>query len=147
MTLQPTALVHEAFLRLAKHQRIQWNDRGHFFAVAARLMRQVLVDYARARTADKRGGAHTEVTLDDVESVADTTADVETRVIDVLTLDQLLDRLASRSARQAQVVELRVFTGLTVEETATELDLSPRTIKTDWQLARAWLVRELTANQ
>jgi len=143
VTLQPTALVSEAYLRLVGHRRIQWNDRNHFFAVASRLMRQILVDYARARNADKRGGHHTQVTLGsaDVES----RGDEEARMIDILNLDGLLDRLAARSSRQAQVVELRVFAGLTVEETAETLELSPRTIKTDWQLARAWLARELDA--
>lgn len=142
VTLQPTALVSEAYLRLVGHRRIQWNDRNHFFAVASRLMRQILVDYARARNADKRGGHHTQVTLNSVDE--DTRGDEEARMVDILNLDTLLDRLAVRSARQAQVVELRVFAGLTVEEAAETLELSPRTIKTDWQLARAWLSRELS---
>lgn len=147
VTLQPTALVHEAYVRLLGHRRIQWNDRQHFFAVAARLMRQILVDHARARHAQKRGGQdgrRTEITLGSAEPGSP--LDQETRMVDVLTLDALLDRLATRSARQGKVVELRVFTGLTVEEIADTLDLSPRTIKTDWQLARAWLIREMSAN-
>jgi RNA polymerase sigma factor (TIGR02999 family) len=141
ITLQPTALVSEAYLRLLGHRKIQWNDRNHFFAVAARLMRQILVDYARARNADKRGGPHTHVTLGSADE--EPAGDEEARVVEILNLDGLLDRLAARNARQAQVVELRVFAGLSVDETAETLNLSPRTIKTDWQLARAWLAREL----
>jgi RNA polymerase sigma factor (TIGR02999 family) len=141
VTLQPTALVNEAYLRLLGHSRNQWNDRNHFFAVASRLMRQILVDYARARHADKRGGPHTQMTLGSVDD--DRHGDEEARIVAVLNLDGLLDRLAARNARQAQVVELRVFGGLSVEETAEALEMSPRTIKTDWQLARAWLSREL----
>ena len=141
ITLQPTALVNEAYLRLIDHRRIQWHDRAHFFAVAARLMRQILVDYARARHADKRGGGHTHVTISHADD--DTPRDEEARLVDVLNLDTLLERLAARNARQAQVVELRIFTGLTVEECAAVLNMSARTIKTDWQLARAWLAREL----
>ncbi len=143
LTLQPTALVHEAYVRLLGHQRIQWNDRQHFFAVAARLMRQILVDHARARHAQKRGGhaAGAQVTLGDAEAASPT--DAESELIDLIALDALLDRLEARNARQSKVVELRVFTGLTVEEIAETLELSPRTIKTDWQMARAWLMREL----
>jgi RNA polymerase sigma-70 factor (ECF subfamily) len=141
VTLQPTALVSEAYLRLLGHRRIQWNDRNHFFAVASRLMRQILVDYARARNADKRGGRHTQMTLGSVDE--ERLGDEEARLVDVLNLDGLLDRLAARNARQAQVVELRIFAGLSVEETAEALEMSPRTIKTDWQMARAWLSREL----
>jgi RNA polymerase sigma factor (TIGR02999 family) len=141
ITLQPTALVSEAYVRLVGHRRIQWNDRNHFFAVASRLMRQILVDYARVRNADKRGGPHTHVTLGNVDD--DLRGDQEARIVDILNLDGLLDRLAARNARQAQVVELRIFAGLSVEEAAETLDVSPRTIKTDWQLARAWLAREL----
>jgi len=141
ITLQPTALVSEAYMRLVGSRRIQWNDRNHFFAVASRLMRQILVDYARARNADKRGGLHTPVTLSHADS--DVRDDEEARMVDILNLDDLLDRLAARNARQAQVVELRIFAGLSVEEAAETLDVSPRTVKTDWQLARAWLAREL----
>lgn len=142
ITLQPTALVSEAYLRLLGNNRIQWNDRNHFFAVASRLMRQILVDYARARNAEKRGGGDTHITLGgaDVESAGDE----EARMVDILNLDTLLDRLTARNPRQAQVVELRIFAGLSVEETAEALEMSPRTIKTDWQLARAWLARELS---
>jgi len=141
IALQPTALVSETYLRLFDQRRIQWHDRNHFFAVAARIMRQILVDYARARHADKRGGADTHVTLSHVDDHAH--ADEEARMIDILNLDVLLDRLARRNPRQAQVVEMRVFSGLTVDETADALSLSARTVKTDWQLARAWLAREL----
>ena len=143
ITLQPTALVHEAYVRLLGHRQIQWNDRQHFFAVAATLMRQILVDHARARHAKKRGGHDhaTAITLGDAEP--GTHIDQEAHMVDLRALDALLDRLAARNARQSQVVELRVFTGRTVEEIAETLSLSPRTIKTDWQMARAWLIREL----
>ena len=124
VTLQPTALVSEAYLRLLGNRRIQWNDRNHFFAVASRLMRQILVDYARARNADKRGGDHTQVTLGSLDDNA--RGDEEARMIDILNLDGLLDRLATRNSRQAQVVELRIFAGLTVEETAETGRGSPR---------------------
>ncbi len=141
VTLQPTALVHETYLRLIGHRRIQWHDRAHFFAVAARLMRQILVDYARARHAKKRGGLDTRLTLGEVD--AELRNDPEARLIELLALNELVDQLAARSTRQARVVELRVFAGLSVEEIAETLDLSPRTIKTDWRMARAWLMREL----
>jgi RNA polymerase sigma factor (TIGR02999 family) len=142
ITLQPTALVSEAYLRLLGNRQIQWNDRNHFFAVASRLMRQILVDYARARNADNRGGSHTHVTLGNANDEA--VGDEEARIVEILNLDALLERLAARNARQAQVVELRIFAGLSVDEAAETLNMSPRTIKTDWQLARAWLARELT---
>lgn len=147
ITLQPTALVHEAYVRLLGNRRIQWHDRQHFFAVAARLMRQILVDHARARHAQKRGGPDhrgTQITLGDAEQGS--TVDQEAQMVDLLTLDALLDRLTARNERQSRVVELRVFTGLTVEEIAEALELSPRTIKTDWQMARAWLIRELATS-
>ena len=142
ITIQPTALVHEAYLRLVENRRIQWNDRSHFFAVAAQLMRRILVDHARARLADKRGAGVTHVTVADAEGAAAG----QPSALDVLMLDETLTRLAARDGRQAQVVEMRVFAGMTVEETAAALDLSPRTIKSDWQMARAWLAREMTAS-
>lgn len=140
-TLQPTALVHEAYLRLIENPNIQWQNRAHFCAVAARLMRRILVDHARTRGAQKRGGAATRVTLDDPASPA------EPRFVDLLILDESLSRLADRDARQAQIVELRVFGGLSVDEAAGVLDVSPRTVKSDWQMARAWLTRELRAGR
>jgi RNA polymerase sigma factor (TIGR02999 family) len=139
-TLQPTALVHEAFLRLSEQRRRQWKERRQFFAVASRLMRQVLVDHARTRRASKRGGdvARVEVTsLDALPSPSE--------VFDVLALDEALTRLTALQPRLARVVELRFFGGLEVEETAELLGCSPRTVKRDWSLARAWLIRELGA--
>jgi RNA polymerase sigma-70 factor (ECF subfamily) len=141
ITLQPTALVHEAYLQLIKNQGIRWRDRGHFYAVAALLMRRILVDHARARHAKKRGGLNTRIALAGID--AGTAMSEESQAFELVALDQLLTRLAARNARQATVVELRVFAGLTVDETAEALGLSPRTIKGDWQLARAWLIREL----
>jgi RNA polymerase sigma factor (TIGR02999 family) len=134
-TMQPTVLVHEAYLQLARNQGIQWADRAHFFAVAARLMRRVLVDHARARKAKKRSS--------DTPAIAGLEVAADDRVLDVLILDEALDRLAALDARQSRVVELRVFAGMNVEESASVLGVSPRTVKADWQMARAWLTREL----
>lgn len=137
-TLQPTALVHEAFLRLSEQRRRQWKERRQFFAVASRLMRQVLVDHARARNAEKRGGDATHVEVTSLDALPG-----PPEVFDVLALDDALNRLAALQPRLAKVVELRFFGGLEVEETAELLGCSPRTVKRDWSLARAWLVREL----
>jgi RNA polymerase sigma factor (TIGR02999 family) len=136
-TLQPTALVHETFLRLQGQQRAQWQNRQQFFAVAARTMRRVLVDHARARFAAKRGAGQTLLALDDVPEPA------AQRGVDVLALDQALERLADLDPRQARVVELRYFGGLSAEETAATLEVSLATVNRDWALARAWLFREL----
>ena len=141
VTLQPTAVVHEVYLRLAENRRIQWDDRAHFFAVSAQFMRRILVDHARARLAQKRGARETPVTL----STADDPPADQASIVDVLILDETLTRLADLDSRQAQVVEMRVFAGLTVEECASVLEVSARTIKSDWQMARAWLTRELRA--
>ena len=138
-TLQPTALVHEAFLRLVDQRRVHWQNRAQFFGVSAQLMRRILVDYARARGAAKRGGDSVCVTLDEgVEA----SAGPET---DVLFLNRALERLSSLDERQARVVELRYFGGLSVEEAAVVLDLSAITVKRDWAMAKAWLYRELTS--
>lgn len=137
-TLQPTALVHEAFLRLVDVPEDRWNDRGHFIALAARAMRRVLVDHARGRNALKRGNAEVRVPFEDVDIAAGEPGDV-----DLVALDDVLERLAALDARQARIVELRFFGGLTVEETAALIGSSPRTVKRDWQMARAWLRREL----
>lgn len=137
-TLQPTALVHEAFLRLADLPDRQWQDRAHFVAVAARAMRRILVDHARARNAVKRGSGEIRVSLEDVDVPAGEGADV-----DLVTLDEALSTLAALDERQARIVELRFFGGLTVDETAVLIDLSTRTVKREWQMARAWLRREL----
>jgi RNA polymerase sigma-70 factor (ECF subfamily) len=137
-TLQPTALVHEAFLRLIGQTRLDWRDRTHFFGIAAAMMRRVLVDHARARLTDKR--AHVGVALD--EAVAASAAAFPAAV-DVLDLDRALDRLGGAYPRVARVVELRYFGGLDVDQVATELEVSARTVKRDLSFARAWLQREL----
>jgi len=136
-TLQPTALVNEAFLRLVVNCGIEWRDRAHFFGVAARLMREILVDYARKHTAVKRDGGF-RVTLDDSLFVA---AD---RLEEIVAIDEILERLANLDARQARIVELRFFAGLNVEEVAEAMDISTPTVKREWSLARAWLHREIT---
>lgn len=142
-TLQATALVHEAFLRLSKDKNQPWKDRTHFLAIAALSMRQILVQRARARHAEKRGGHNAErITLD--ESVmADHKPDAPAGV-DVLQLDAALDKLAALDPQQAKIVELRYFGGLTVEEAADALDISPATVKRHWTLARAFLKKELS---
>lgn len=136
-TLQPTALVNETYTRLVGLRRIRWQDRAHFLAMAARLMRRVLIERARARLGRKRGGGATRVTLDD-DAFA-----TEQPSCDVFALNEVLDRLAALDPRRATVVELRFFGGLTLDETASALDVSPDTITRDWNLARAWLAREL----
>jgi RNA polymerase sigma factor (TIGR02999 family) len=135
-TLNATALVHEAYLRLGLN-RISWNDRVHFFAVAARAMRRVLIDYAQARRAEKRGGGAADVTLDD------TIAAPERRIDDLLAIDEALNRLEQLDPRQVMVVECHVFAGMSLDDTAAVLDVSPATVSRDWALARAWLNRAL----
>lgn len=136
VTLQPTSLVHEAYLRLVGQRRMDWQDRLHFFAVAARVMRRVLVDHCRARLTQKRGGALLAVEL--VEAAVPAP-----REVDVLTVDRLLTTLESFDAQQARIVELRFFAGLTVEETAEALGISKATVKRDWALAKAWMARQM----
>jgi RNA polymerase sigma factor (TIGR02999 family) len=136
-TLQPTALVNETYLRLVGQRRVQWKNRAQFFAIAATLMRRILVDHARGRGARKRAGQR--VTLGsgvDIGVPPD-------RGIDALALDAALERLEAMAPRQARIVELRFFSGLSVEEVAAALEFSPATVKADWALARAWLYREL----
>jgi RNA polymerase sigma factor (TIGR02999 family) len=135
-TLQPTALVHEAFLRMAGSTPLSAQDRTHFLRAASQAMRRVLVDHARARNAQKRGGA-LHVTLDEAIAGAPQPA------VDMLALDDALDRLGAAEPRWAQVVELRYFAGLEIPEVAAALGVSPATVKRDWQFARAWLSREL----
>jgi RNA polymerase sigma factor (TIGR02999 family) len=135
-TLPPTALVHEAYLKLVDQKRVRWQNRAHFFAIAARQMRRILVDHARAHRAEKRGGSAT-IPLTDLDL-----AGIQPEV-DVLELETALEKLAVLDPRQGRLVELRFFAGLTVEETATVLDVAPITVKRDWALARAWLYREL----
>ena len=142
-TLQATALVHEAFLRLSKEKNQPWKNRTHFLAIAALSMRQILVQRARARHAEKRGGPNADrITLD--ESVMAEHAPGATGGVDVLALDAALERLAALDPQQSKIVELRYFGGLTVEEAAEALDISPATVKRHWTLARAWLKKELS---
>ncbi len=136
-TLQPTALVNEAYLRLVDRRRVDWQSRSHFFGFAARVMRRVLVEHARARHSAKRGGGATRVTLG--ESVAVTAS----REVDLLALDSALERLAKRSSEQSRIVELRYFSGLSLEETAEVMSLSAATVSRKWAVARAWLYRAL----
>jgi RNA polymerase sigma factor (TIGR02999 family) len=138
VTLQPTALVNEAFLRLV-HGDVDWQSRAHFFAVASKTMRNVAIDHARRRQAGKRGGDAVRV---DLTAAAEVTEPGST-VVDVLALDEALSRLEALDARQAKVVELRFFAGLSADETAAVLDCSPSTVERDWRTARAWLFREL----
>ena len=138
-TLQATALVNEVYLRLIETDRVQWQNRAHFFAVAARMMRRILVDFARARLNDKRGGGVQRVTLDDAVAVAQTPS------VDLVALDEALERLASIDSRQSQIVELRFFGGLTLDEAAEVLQVSRDTVKRDWRFAKLWLARELSA--
>lgn len=139
-TLQPTALVHEAFLRLVDTSPGQFQNRSHFYAFAARIMRRVLVDQARARLAVKRGGG-IRVTLDGLAN--ENAEDVEQRTLNVIAIEDALTKLEHLEARSARVVELRVFAGLSMEETAQALDVSLSTVKRDWLFARAFLKREL----
>lgn len=137
-TLQPTAVVHEAYFRLVDQTRVTWKNRGHFLAIASQAMRRILIDHARGRDAEKRGGEVEKVTLD----VAIASPE-PTREVDLLALDQALDRLKALDGTQAQIVELRFFGGLTIEETAEVMDISPSSVKRDFSSARAWLFREL----
>lgn len=138
-TLEPTALVHEAYLRLVDQRDVHWESRGHFLAIAAQAMRRILVDHARGHRAAKRGGDAERVTLSGVPAVGDV-GDV-----DVIDLHGALDRLSRLDARQARVVELRTFGGLSVDETAAVLGISPATVKREWTTARLWLARALTS--
>lgn len=141
-TLQATALVHEAFLRLNAEKNHPWKNRTHFLAIAALSMRQILVQRARARHAEKRGGQDAQrITLD--ESALGDVAATQPAGVDVLALDAALEKLAALDAQQARIVELRYFGGMTVEEVGEALDISPATVKRHWTLARAWLRREL----
>jgi RNA polymerase sigma factor (TIGR02999 family) len=136
-TLQPTVLVHEAYLKLVDQRHARWQNRAQFFGVAAQLMRRILVDHARTRAAAKRGGGVTPVTLADVAGPS------PPRGIDVIALDETLTRLTSLYPEQGRLVELRYFGGLTIEETAEAMGISPATVKRQWTVARAWLRRDL----
>jgi RNA polymerase sigma factor (TIGR02999 family) len=137
-TLQSTALVHEAYVRLAGQASPRWHDRAHFYGVAARLMRQILVDHARSHHAEKRGGDLVRLTIDE-QMVGSTMPD-----LDVLALDEALTRLAELSPQQSRIVELRFFSGLSIEDTAEVLKISPASVKRGWTAGRAWLFREMS---
>jgi len=136
-TLQPTALVHEAYLRLVDQTRLTWQNRAHFYGVAAQLMRRILVDHARTHGAQKRGGPTPKLSLDEARFSP------EDRPADLLALDEALKALAETDERKARVVELRFFGGLNMEETAEVLQVSEKTVRRDWQMAKLWLHREL----
>ncbi|MGO9258169.1 MAG: sigma-70 family RNA polymerase sigma factor [Bryobacteraceae bacterium] len=136
-TLQPTALVNEAFLRLVDVRGVQWQDRAHFFALSAQMMRRILVNYALARGAGKRGGAGHQVSLDEAMIVS---PERDSQLVD---LDGALESLAKLDPRKAKIVELRFFAGLSVEETAVVLKVSPQTVLRDWKLSKTWLAREM----
>jgi RNA polymerase sigma factor (TIGR02999 family) len=141
-TLQATALVHEAYLRLVDQRRIEWRNRAQFFGVAAQTMRRILVDHARGQHAAKRGGGMQQITFSEANQPAAADSD---NSVDVLALHDALDRLAALDPEQARLVELRYFGGLNIEETAESLGVSPATVKREWAVARAWLRRELSA--
>jgi RNA polymerase sigma factor (TIGR02999 family) len=137
-TLQSTALVHEAYLRLAGQNPPQWQNRAHFFGIAAHIMRQILVEYARGRSAAKRGGNALTLTLDEAVALP------QQMDVDVVALDQALNELSDLDAQQSRIVELRFFAGLTIEDTSEVLGISPATVKRDWVTARAWLFRAMS---
>ncbi len=137
-TLQTTALIHEAYLKLIEQNRVNWQNRAHFFAISANLMRRILVNYAKAKHRVKRGGDAENLPLDETILIVS-----DKRELDLLALDEALTRLAKMDERQAQIVELRYFSGLSIEETAEVLDISPVTVKRDWKMTKAWLHREL----
>jgi RNA polymerase sigma-70 factor, ECF subfamily len=137
-TLQTTALIHEAYLKLAENREKQWQNRAHFFAVAARAMRHILVDHARSRHAEKRGGEARKVSLDEAAIVS-----IE-RIAEMIALDDALEKLEREDERKCRVVELRYFGGLSVEETGEVLKISSETVQRDWRFAKSWLLRELS---
>jgi RNA polymerase sigma-70 factor (ECF subfamily) len=139
-TLQPTALVHEAYLKLVEQRSVNWQSRAHFFGIAAQLMRRILVDHARGHLRDKRGGGVIPVPLDEALVFAPEQSS------ELVKLDQSLERLAKLDPRQSKIVELRFFGGLTVEQTAEVLGISPKTVKRDWSVAKAWLHGDLKTN-
>jgi RNA polymerase sigma factor (TIGR02999 family) len=138
LSLQTTDLIHEAYLRLIDQHHVEWQNRLHFFAISAKVMRHILVDHARSRQAAKRGGSNIRLPLEDAMVV------LPGKDLDFVALDEALNRLAQIDSQQSHVVELRFFSGLSVEETAKVLDVSERTVKRDWNVAKAWLRRELS---
>ena len=141
-TLQTTALVNEAYLKLIDQRSVEWQNRAHFFGIAASLMRRILVDYARTKHRHKRGGAADDLPLDEAILIK-----AEDNDLDLLALDEALNRLAEIDGQQARIVELRYFSGLSIEETAEVMSISIATVKRNWNMARAWLHRELTRKQ
>lgn len=139
-TLQATALVHEAYMKLVDQREVSWQNRAHFLGVATQVMRRILMDYAKSRQRDKRGGGVRPVSLDEALVVS------EDRASDLIVIDEALTRLEQLDPRQAKVVELRFFGGLSVEETAAAMEISTPTVKREWAMARAWLHRELALN-
>jgi RNA polymerase sigma factor (TIGR02999 family) len=140
-TLQPTALVNEAYLRLVDQTRVDWQNRAHFYGIAARMMRRVLIDHARAHVTDKRGGGAVRLSLEDVQAPA------EQRAASLLDLDEALERLAAMDERKCKVVEMRFFGGMSDEEIAASLGVTTRTVLRDWKKARLWLYRELSESR
>lgn len=136
-TLQPTALVHEAYLRLIDQRAVEWQNRAHFFGVAANMMRRILVDHARARRTEKHGGNQTRIVLDKVVSFT------QKNEVDLVAIDEALEVLAELDQTQSRIIELRFFGGLTIEETAEVLGISPATVKREWAMAKAWLYERL----
>ncbi len=136
-TLQTTALINETFLRLVDQDRVRWQNRSHFYGIAAQIMRRVLINYARDKKREKRGGGTYRVSLSEADAVA------EERSIEILALDEALQKLSALDERKGRVVELRYFGGLSVQETAEVLAVSPVTVARDWDMARAWLAREM----
>jgi RNA polymerase sigma factor (TIGR02999 family) len=141
-TLQPTALVHEAYIRLIDQRDAVWQNRGQFLAVVSQMMRRILVDHARARLAAKRSGRWSRITMGDADDVA-----MAATQIDLLDLDAALERLAAFDARKSRIAELRFFGGLSLDEMGLVLDVSAKTVERDWQLARAWLFKTLSGHQ
>ncbi len=137
-TLQTTALIHEAYLRLVDQKNVHWQNRAHFFGIAAQMMRRILVDHARTKKRAKRGGSDVRVSL------SDATLKTPGQNLDIVALDEALERLAEIDEQQSRIVELRFFSGLTVEETAEVLSISTATVKRDWSMAKAWLHREIS---
>ncbi|HEX9962824.1 MAG TPA: sigma-70 family RNA polymerase sigma factor [Pyrinomonadaceae bacterium] len=138
-TLQTTALIHEAYLKLIDQNQVEWQNRTHFFAIAAQAMRRILVDYARERNREKRGGAAENLPLEEAAFVVS-----EGKNVDLVALDEALNRLAEFDERQARVVELRYFSGLSIDETADVLGISNVTVRRDWNMAKAWLHQQIT---